>query len=282
MTKVISKISELQAELVGKKIGTVFTMGALHAGHAQLMKQCRSEIGVDGLLVVTVFVNPTQFNDKDDLEKYPRDLAKDVLLCSENSVDIVFAPEVSEIYPADLQLIEIDLGELGQKLEGKSRPGHFAAVAKVVNRLIEITKPDVSCFGEKDFQQLAVVRKLVRELKLPVRIIGVETVRDVDGLAMSSRNMRLSDGQRLLAANLFKALQMTKTNLESGTSISQSVEIASDWLKQFAEIELDYLTVQSPELSQPLPGSARILVAARIGDVRLIDNIPCHLEAVNV
>lgn len=282
MTKVITTIKDLQAAISGKKVGTVFTMGALHAGHAELMRVIRQEIGSDGILVVTVFVNPTQFNDKRDLEKYPRDLASDIAFCERQFVDIVFAPEVSEVYPTDKNVVSINPGELGKILEGESRPGHFAGMATVVNRLLEITKPVVTCFGEKDYQQLAIVREMIKELELSVKVIGVQTVREKDGLAMSSRNQRLTPAQRELAPNLYAAMQIVIRNLQSGKSISESINLAKDWLCSFKEFELDYLTVLSPELSEPRPGLARILIAAKIGDVRLIDNTECVLEATNV
>ena len=282
MTKVIETVSQLQHETANKKVGAVFTMGALHQGHAALMQKCRETIGKDGVLVVTVFVNPTQFTDPKDLAKYPRDLASDVNLCSENSVDIVFAPEVSEIYPADHSVKEINPGTIAEILEGASRPGHFKGVATVVNRLLEITKPAVTCFGEKDFQQLAVVKQMVEELGIPVQVIGVPTVREKDGLAMSSRNQRLDSKAREISANLFEALNRVKKNLQSGMKVSQGIQEVEDWLKTIPEIHLDYLTVLSPDLQKPDPGLARVLIAAKIGDVRLIDNIECELGESNV
>lgn len=282
MTKTITTAVELQEALKGKNVGTVFTMGALHAGHAELMNRCRQEIGSEGVLVVTVFVNPTQFNDKDDFENYPRDLASDVEFCSKNSVDYVFVPEVSEVYPVDDKVRNIEPGALASELEGKSRPGHFAGVTTVVHRLIELTKPQVTCFGEKDFQQLTIVREMVRRENLALKVIGVETVRENDGLAMSSRNKRLSSDQRKIAPKLYEAMEMVNASLASGILISESVESAKKWLNQFEQIELDYLTVLSDQLTAPRPGLARILIAAKIGDVRLIDNRGCILEAVNV
>ncbi len=282
MTKVIHTVAEFQLEIAHKKVGAVFTMGALHQGHAALMQKCRELIGKDGLLVVTVFVNPTQFNDPKDLEKYPRDLESDVKLCSENSVDIVFAPSVSEIYPVNEPVKKIDPGKISEILEGESRPGHFAGVATVVNRLLEITKPVVTCFGEKDFQQLAVVKQMVSEFEIAVNVVGVPTVREADGLAMSSRNQRLSKEHREISMHIYEALNRVKRNLQSGMKVSSSIEEVKDWLKSFTEIHLDYLTVLSPELLNPGPGLARVLIAAKIGDVRLIDNIECELGAINV
>ncbi len=282
MTKVIQTVEELQEEIQGKTVGAVFTMGSLHQGHAALMKKCRELIGKDAILVVTIFVNPTQFNNASDLEKYPRDLNADVKLCAENSVNVVFAPSVQEIYPKDVIVKQISPGKIAEILEGESRPGHFAGVATVVNRLLEITKPQVTCFGEKDFQQLAVVKRMVEEHAIPVQVIGVPTVREADGLAMSSRNQRLNTSQREISTHLFEALNRVKINLESGMKIDESVKDVQEWLKNFPEIELDYLKVLGTDLLNPGPGLARVLVAAKIGDVRLIDNIECEIGVGNV
>ncbi|MEY3696658.1 MAG: hypothetical protein RJA41_308 [Actinomycetota bacterium] len=195
MTQVITTVEQLQKALHDKKVGAVFTMGALHQGHVALINKCREIIGKDATVVVTIFVNPTQFNNAKDLEKYPKNLEFDVELCSANHVDIVFAPSVEEIYPKDATIKQISPGKLADILEGQSRPGHFAGVATVVNRLLEITKPEITCFGEKDFQQLAVVKQMVDELRIPVQVVAVPTVRESDGLAMSSRNQRLDESQ---------------------------------------------------------------------------------------
>ncbi len=282
MTKVVNKVSDLQELITNKKVGAVFTMGALHAGHGELIDECRRHIGGDSILIVTIFVNPTQFNDPKDLEQYPRDLANDVELCAQHNVDIVFAPIASEVYPPDNPVKEISPGEIAEILEGQSRPGHFEGVATVVNRLLEITQPAVTCFGEKDYQQLVVVRQLVKAQAINVEVVAVNTVRETDGLAMSSRNQRLTFEQRTIAANLFKALKSVSKDLAAGNSIDVSVSRAKDWLAQFPLVDLDYLTVLSRDLAKPVPGLARILIAARIGDVRLIDNLECELVAANV
>ncbi len=282
MSKVVTSVSHLQMELNHKKVGAVFTMGALHEGHGRLMEVCRELIGADSLLVVTIFVNPAQFNDPNDLAKYPRSLEKDISLCESHGVDIVFAPTVDEIYPKDFPVKQISPGVIANILEGESRPGHFAGVATVVKRLLDITQPTITCFGEKDFQQLAVVKQMVKEQSLAVEVIGVETVRETDGLAMSSRNSRLSKAERLIAPRLYVALQLVASELLLGKSIEQSIMKAKDWLKTFSAIDLDYLTVLKSDLSNPAPGLARILIAARIGDVRLIDNLECELGVDNV
>jgi pantoate--beta-alanine ligase len=257
-------------------------MGALHPGHAQLIKQCRESVGDDAIVVVTIFVNPTQFENNEDLEKYPHDLASDVEICEQNSADIVFAPAVDEIYPPQIIVKKIELGEIANIFEGASRPGHFAGVATVVNRLLEIIKPSVTCFGEKDYQQLTIVRQIVKELSIPVEVIGVETMRESDGLAMSSRNIRLSEEERALAPHLYEAINRVKAQLLHSDPIEKAIASTVEWLADFPEIDLDYLTVLSPSLGKPVPGLARVLVAARIGDVRLIDNIKCELVVANV
>lgn len=282
MTQVITTVEQLQKALHDKKVGAVFTMGALHQGHVALINKCREIIGKDATVVVTIFVNPTQFNNAKDLEKYPKNLEFDLELCSANHVDIVFAPSVEEIYPKDATIKQVSPGKLADILEGQSRPGHFAGVATVVNRLLEITKPEITCFGEKDFQQLAVVKQMVDELRIPVQVVAVPTVRESDGLAMSSRNQRLDEAQRVISAQLFVALNRVKNHLKSGMKISESVHEVQDWLKQFPEIELDYLKVVGKDLLQVGPGLARVLIAAKIGDVRLIDNIECELGESNV
>ena len=282
MTQVITTVSDLQRISASKKVGAVFTMGALHAGHEQLIKKCRENIGDDALLVVTIFVNPKQFNDQNDYAKYPKDLTRDIEICKQNSVDIVFAPEVSEIYPPNKAVTEIDPGNIADVLEGASRPGHFVGMATVVNRLLEITKPEVTCFGEKDFQQLAIVKNMVSKLNIPTKVIGVPTVRESDGLALSSRNVRLTAKGRELAPKLFEAMKLVKTKLAENNSLDFSLDFAKQWLAQFPEIELDYLVVTNSQLEKPTPGLARVLIAAKIGDVRLIDNMECELVAQNV
>ncbi len=282
MTQVITKVSDLKSILASKKVGTVFTMGSLHAGHIQLIKKCRELIGDDSLLVVTIFVNPKQFNDQNDYAKYPKDLNSDIEICKQNLVDIVFAPEVSEIYPPNKEVTAIDPGKIADLLEGASRPGHFAGMATVVNRLLEITKPEITCFGEKDFQQLAIVKHMVSKLNIQTKVIGVPTVRETDGLALSSRNVRLTSKDREVAPKLFEAMNLVKAKLAEKNSVDFSIDFAKQWLAQFPEIELDYLVVKNSQLANPTPGLARVLIAAKIGDVRLIDNMECELVAQNV
>jgi pantoate--beta-alanine ligase len=251
-------------------------MGALHDGHAQLMRECRSLIGEDGLLVVSIFVNPTQFSDPSDLEKYPRTLEADLDLCSRNSVDVVFAPSVEEMTPENLDLPQFSAGALGLTLEGESRPGHFDAVATVVHRLISITEPDVSCFGEKDYQQVAVVRQMIAEAKLDVEIVGVPTVRESDGLAMSSRNVRLSTAERTIASVIPRSLEACRLAAIHG--VEAAVAAGLEVLATEPAVSVDYFAIRATDLGEPpAMGEARALVAVNLGSVRLIDNGPIVL-----
>lgn len=269
--KIVHTVDELN-QLPAENRGAVFTMGALHEGHVALMRRCREEIGDTGLLIVTIFVNPTQFNDPKDLERYPRNLDADIAVCEAAGVDVVFAPSVEEMYPGEVT--SQSAGALGTILEGKSRPGHFDAVATVVYRLLEITKPQVTCFGEKDFQQLAVVRTLVRQTQLPVNVIGVETVRESDGLAKSSRNQLLTSDERAIASLFPQALFAIRDLLAQGVESAQAIAEGSSALHAHELIAVDYIVVMANDLSTPAnTGDARLLAALKIGNVRLIDNM---------
>ncbi len=277
--RVITTVEEMKALSHEARRGAVFTMGALHEGHAQLMRECRQLIGADGLLVVSIFVNPTQFGDASDLENYPRTLDADIALCERNGVDVVFAPSVEEMMPADVVLPQFSAGELGTVLEGKSRPGHFDAVATVVHRLITITEPDVSCFGEKDFQQVVVVRQMVADAQLDVNIVGVPTVRETDGLAMSSRNVHLSAEERRIASVISRSLAAAASVASSGAdaAIAAGLEV----LSSEPAVVVDYFDIRGTDLGEaPTTGEARALVAVTLGGVRLIDNAPLTLGLV--
>lgn len=278
MTRVVTTVAELKALSHETTRGAVLTMGALHQGHAQLMRRTRELIGADGLLVVTVFVNPTQFNDPNDLAKYPRTLEADVALCESVGVDVVFAPTVDEMYPAGVELPQFFAGAVGEILEGASRPGHFDAVATVVHRLLSITDADVTCFGEKDYQQLAAVRAMVEQSSLDVQVVGVATVRDSDGLALSSRNVRLTAEERSIATLIPQALFELARVAESTGDVEAAVAAGKAILAKSEFIELDYLVVTSVDLAPaPAAGPARALVAVKLGDVRLIDNVPVNI-----
>ena len=275
MTRVVRTRVELD-EATADRVPTavVMTMGALHEGHAELMREARRRLP-RGRIIVTDFVNPTQFGAGEDFDRYPRTLEADVEVCERNDVDIVFAPSVDEVYGASGLGITVDPGPRGSILEGASRPGHFAGVLTVVAKLMHITRPDLALFGEKDYQQLVLIRDMVRALDFPVEVIGVPTVREPDGLAMSSRNRYLTDAQRQSATVLYKALNSLEQPL------SQSLEAARNLINQTPETKLDYIAVVDSEIFRPVNddyrGKALAIVAAKVGDTRLIDNLEIEL-----
>jgi pantoate--beta-alanine ligase len=251
------------------------TMGALHDGHAELMREARRQVGADGAVIATVFVNPTQFAAGEDFERYPRTLQPDVDLAGAAGVDIVFAPDAAEVYgPAGgfaPDSITIDPGPLGECLEGASRPGHFRGVLTVVAKLMGMTRPDVALFGEKDYQQLVLIRRMARDLSMPVEIVGVPTVREPDGFARSSRNRYLSDAERATAQAVPRALAAAAAAAAGGAA--SAVTAGEAVIADAGGIDLDYLVVTDPELgAAPARGEARILIAAKVGATRLIDN----------
>lgn len=269
----------------GARVGYVPTMGALHAGHASLMDRARAEVG-QGPVVVSIFVNPLQFGPHEDLDRYPRTLDADVALAGEHGVDIVFAPPVEEMYPngvphegteAHGAAVTVSPGALGDLLEGATRPGHFRGVLTVVAKLFGLVKPDVAVFGEKDYQQLALIRRMAEDLCLGVEVIGAETVRDADGLALSSRNRYLSAEDREAALTLSRALRAARDRAQYG-------EPAARWaargiIEADPRVELDYLALTGVDLGPPpARGEGRILVAARVGTTRLIDNMPLTFD----
>jgi pantoate--beta-alanine ligase len=256
------------------------TMGALHHGHRVLLRRARDLAGPDGSVLVSIFVNPLQFGAGEDLGRYPRTLDDDVRVCAEERADVVFAPDSSVMYPRP-QLITVDPGPLGQRLEGASRPGHFTGVLTVVLKLFQLTAPDVAVFGEKDAQQLALVRQMSADLELGVEITGVPTVRDDDGLAISSRNRFLSGPERRTALLIPAALRAGREAAPGG--LGAVLKAAGDVLGQptAPPLRLDYLVLADQETFQPVAedftGAARLLVAARVGATRLIDNTPLRL-----
>lgn len=282
--RIMTTVAELNALGHDLRRGAVFTMGALHAGHAALMAECRERIGADGLLIVTIFVNPTQFGDPKDLERYPRTPEADLALCEAAGVDVVFMPSVEEMYPVGVELFQPEVGELDHLLEGAARPGHFSAVARVVHRLISVTAPDLTCFGEKDFQQLVVVRRLVSDSGLNCEVIGVPTIREADGLALSSRNRLLSAAARSKAPLLHNALERVAALLLAGESAESALAGGRSVIDAEPAFELDYLVLADTELNtshMPKSGTAwhgRALVAARIDGIRLIDNISVEVK----
>ena len=263
----------------GGTVAFVPTMGALHAGHASLLRLARERAGDDGLVVASVFVNPMQFGPGEDLDRYPRTLPDDLEVCGDEGVDLVFAPAVDEVYPGGDPQVRVDPGPLGAVLEGASRPGHFAGVLTVVAKLLGLVGPDVVVLGEKDYQQLVLVRRMVADLCLPVEVVGAPTHREADGLALSSRNRYLDPRQRQQAAALHRVLRAAADEAPRGAASALAAARAE--LRRSHGVDLDYLALTDADLgdvpaSGPLSGAVegRVLVAARVGTTRLIDNLP--------
>jgi len=255
----------------------VFTMGALHEGHLALIRAARGEVGPSGHVTVTIFVNPLQFGPGEDLEKYPRTLKSDIEACAAEDVNLVFAPAPEVLYPTPPE-VRVDPGQLGSILEGAIRPGHFAGVLTVVMKLLHLTRPEVTFFGEKDYQQLTLVRRMVADLDLPVAVHGVPTIRERDGLALSSRNRYLSDEERVQASAIPTALAAGVTAADLGRSADAVVGAAELELMRVG-VTPDYVALTDPDLGPaPQEGPARLLLAARIGQTRLIDNTPVTLR----
>jgi pantoate--beta-alanine ligase len=270
----IEKIADLRVRTRNENsIALVPTMGALHAGHAELIKTARRECAV---VVVSIFVNPLQFNNQDDLARYPRTLEADCALCRELGVDVVFAPSAAEVYPEPLEC-SVDVGRLADHLCGKFRPGHFRGVATIVLKLLDMVQPHRAYFGEKDAQQLAIVRRLVADFNLPITIIEVPTVREADGLAMSSRNRHLSADERRLASCLYAALSEAGRAVASGERSADAIKrAAAQQIPQSATLTLEYFEIVDPATMQPverIEPPVRIAAAMWVGSTRLIDNI---------
>ncbi len=254
----------------GRRICLVPTMGALHDGHRELLSRARRIPNT--VLVASIFVNPSQFGDGEDFERYPRPLEADLAVCEQERVDLVLTPEREAIYPPGAQ-VTVHPGPLGDELEGAVRPGHFAGVLTVVAKLFNIVRPDYALFGEKDYQQLVLIKKMVRDLDMDVHVIGVPTIRESDGLALSSRNAYLDEGQRAAAVSLSAALAAGAH--VSAQGIQAVLDAAQAVLDQTPRLSVDYLQVRGLDLGPaPTEGDARLLVAARLGSTRLIDNAP--------
>jgi pantoate--beta-alanine ligase len=250
------------------------TLGALHDGHARLLDVAAPR---PGSLVVSIFVNPLQFGPGEDLARYPRPLEADLDLCRAHGVDVVFAPAVSQMYPSGEPLVTIDPGPLGAILEGARRPGHFRGVLTVVAKLFGLVRPDTAVFGDKDYQQLVLVERMVADLCLPVEVVAVETVREPDGLAMSSRNRYLSDAERRAAGVVSRCLAAGRAAGPRGAA--EVLAEAEAVLADEPGVAVDYLRLTSPDLAEPAPsGDARLLVAATVGTTRLIDNVAVELS----
>lgn len=276
--QIVKHINALRAILDGKReeglsIGFVPTMGALHPGHLSLVDLAGHQ---SGFVVVSIFVNPTQFNDKGDLERYPRDLQKDIELLAPSACQLVFAPETDEIYP-EPDTRQFNFGLLEQVMEGKFRPGHFNGVAQVVSRLFEIVQPDKAFFGQKDFQQLAIINEMVRKLNLPVDVIACPIIREGDGLAMSSRNMLLSPEQRLNAVHISSTL-FEAANKTNEFSVENLCTWVVDRINQNEFLNTEYFEIVNSVTLQPVkswdePCSKVGCIAVHCGKIRLIDNM---------
>jgi pantoate--beta-alanine ligase len=273
------KLVRSRAEFAGAReeladpIALVPTMGALHAGHIALIEQARSW---SESVVVTIFVNPLQFGPAEDLAVYPRTLSDDLARCEDAGADLVWAPSVEDVYPGGAAQVRIDPGPLGAELEGRFRPGHFAGVLTVVAKFLGQVRPAIALFGEKDYQQLALITRMVGDLELGVGIAGVPTVREPDGLALSSRNVFLSGDDRLHALALSRALFAGQAAASDGPDAV--LKAARAVLDAEPGVRVDYLELRAADLGPaPVRGAARLLVAARVGPTRLIDNVAVML-----
>jgi pantoate--beta-alanine ligase len=275
---IVSSVSQIREQLdlarrAGKRIGFVPTMGALHAGHASLVQRARAECD---FVVVSIFVNPLQFGPSEDFQRYPRPIEKDAALCAETGVDLIFAPEVGEMY-ASPQITFVEVTRITDHLCGAFRPGHFRGVATVVLKLFNIIQPDFAYFGEKDYQQLCVIRRMVEDFNLPLTIVPVPTYRESDGLAMSSRNIYLSPEERAAAPALYRALTLAREKVAAGEcGVAKIKEVAMNALAAEPLIRVQYFEIVDPHEVQPVAvvtGPIRIAAAIFIGKTRLIDNL---------
>lgn len=277
-TELIERIAQIRERVAaakrrGLRVGCVPTMGALHAAHTAMFDRARGECD---LVVATIFVNPLQFDRQDDLRSYPRDIESDLIVCERHGVDMAFAPAVAEMYPRP-PAMTVEIEGLADGLCGASRPGHFRGVATVVLKLLNSVQPDIAYFGEKDYQQLAIVRRLAEDACLPVEVASVETVREPDGLALSSRNVLLDRAERASAPVIFRALRRARNAVESGQQDAGKVAaLARQVLDEEPLLKLDYLEIVDPDTLEPvrtIHAPVRIAAAAFFGSTRLIDNI---------
>ena len=274
--RTVSTVAELRAALPREGVGFVPTMGYLHRGHLALVERARRE---NPFVVVSVFVNPLQFGPGEDYHRYPRDLERDRALLQEAGVDLLFAPGVEEMYPEGFATrVQVE-GPLTALWEGAVRPGHFQGVATVVARLFLLVQPQRAYFGAKDYQQLLVVRRMVRDLGFPVEVVGVPTVREEDGLALSSRNVYLSPETRKKAPVLYRALLAMREVAGQGGSVAEALRAGEEALRAVPEFRKDYLAIVHPETLLPLSdwvAGARGIVAGRFPEARLIDNLEVY------
>lgn len=274
---VLNTVAEVDAwaEKESTPIAAVLTMGALHQGHAELVRYAKANTPSGTRVIATIFVNPTQFNNSSDLAEYPRTLDSDLDTLQSAGADAVFVPDVAQMYPNGLEVNPpIEPGAIGDVLEGKARPGHFRGMLTVVERLLSITHANYSFFGEKDFQQLTLVKAMVTATKMPIEIVGVPTVRDEFGIALSSRNRRLSE-QAIEHAKLIPAAMNKATEVFlSSSSIDEAEASGIAILEQSGKFKIEYFEIKSNDLvSLPTIDNARVFVAVNIEDVRLIDNL---------
>ncbi|MFZ1467603.1 MAG: pantoate--beta-alanine ligase [Paracoccaceae bacterium] len=278
MTPIIRTVAELRGlvrgwKAAGDMVGVVPTMGALHDGHLSLARAARRECE---RVITTIFVNPMQFNNPDDLKQYPRTEEADATLLATVPVDVIFAPSPDEVYPEGF-ITTVSVGGVSEPLEGRMRPGHFDGVATVVTKLFGMTMADRGYFGQKDWQQLQVVLRLVRDLNLPVTVVGCETIREADGLAMSSRNRRLDDAARAKAPVFYTAISAAATDIRAGQSDRMAIREAAEMVRAAGFDRVEYIELRDAETLMPSDDPARprrMLAAAWLGGVRLIDNIP--------
>lgn len=275
---IVRTVAELRTHVrawkaAGEIVGVVPTMGALHDGHLSLARAARKDCG---RVITTIFVNPKQFNNPDDLKKYPRTEEADADLLATVPVDLIFAPQPEEVYPEGF-ITTVTMAGVAQPLEGHMRPGHFDGVATVVTKLFGMTMADRGYFGQKDWQQLQVVLRLVRDLNLPVHIVGCETIREADGLAMSSRNVRLTEAGRAKAGVLYAAITAAAEDIRAGQSDRMAIREAAETIRAAGFDRVEYIELRDAETLMPSDDPARprrMLAAAWLDGVRLIDNIP--------
>jgi pantoate--beta-alanine ligase len=277
--EIFNEIAPLRAFLRAKKlqqhsIGLVPTMGALHSGHISLIEASKA---ANSVTICSIFVNPTQFNNPSDLQKYPRTLDKDTLLLEKVECDAIFCPDSVEMYP-EPSLIKFDFGHLDKVMEGKFRPGHFSGVALVVSKLFNIVEPTRAYFGQKDWQQFSIIRQMVEELKFNLELHSVPTSREADGLAMSSRNFRLNGDQRQKANVFYKALKEGQALLKKGTDLKHVREAARKIVESDTEVRLEYFELADRKNLIPLENvkagdQAILCIAGFVGEIRLIDNL---------
>ncbi len=275
------ELTRARAEIGTATLALVPTMGALHPGHMALIDAAKEHAEK---VAATIFVNPMQFGANEDLDRYPRQEQTDTKLLADNGCDLLWIPSVRDIYPAGFAT-KVSVSGVSERWEGEVRPGHFDGVATVVAKLLLSVRPDVAVFGEKDFQQLAVIRRMVGDLNIPVKVIGARTVREADGLALSSRNVYLSTDERQRAIGLPRALDAAKRAIHSGQPVPSALEEAKQALVECGFSRIDYLALVDSSTLEPLDsprGEMRLIAAAVMGSTRLIDNLPVDSQVASL